>query len=140
MLYQIFQMGPLPPEMESFLLIAILIIVDLVLLKVALAVTKTQRWKNMKWAAASYFIQFGIVFAVGSPLFLLGMIGAFDGNPGAIVPIVIIAAFADVNIVNIIHRIGLRRSIIVVIFIIVPMVFVMRQLGDVISIVTKLMH
>ena len=68
------------------------------------------------------------------------MIGAFDGNPGAIVPIVIIAAFADVNIVNIIHRIGLRRSIIVVIFIIVPMVFVMRQLGDVISIVTKLMH
>jgi hypothetical protein len=52
---------------------------------------------------------------------------------------VIIAAFADVNIVNIIHRIGLRRSLIVVIFIIVPMIFIMRQFGDVISMVTKLL-
>ena len=102
MLYQIFQMRPLPPEMGSLLFMAILIIADLV--------------------------------------FLLGTIGAFDGDPVAIIPIVIIAAFADVNIVNIIHRIGLRRSLIVVIFIIVPMVFIMRQFGDVISMVTKLMH
>lgn len=139
MLHQIFQMGPPPPEIGSLLLIAVLIIVDLVLLKIALAITKTERWKTMKWAAASYFIQFGVVFAVGSPLFLLGMIGAFNGDPGAIIPIVIIAAFADVNIVNIIHKIGLRRSLIVVIFIIVPMIFIMRQLGDVISIFAKLM-
>jgi hypothetical protein len=118
----------------------ILIIADLVLLKIALAVTKTEHWKKMKWATASYFIQFGVVFAVGSPLFLLGMIGAFKGDPVAIIPIVFIAAFADVNIVNIIHRIGLRRSLIVVIFIIVPMVFIMRQFGDVISMVTKLMR
>ena len=140
MLYQIFQMRSLPPELGSLLLMGILIIVDLVLLKIALAVTKTERWKKMKWATASYFIQFGVVFAVGSPLFLLGMIDAFNGNPGAIFPIVIIAAFADVNIVNIIHRIGLIRSLFVVIFIIVPMVFIMRQFGDVISMVTKLMR
>jgi len=136
MIFQLLQMGMTSKDMGSIFLILGLIVADLVLLKVGLALTKAERWKRMKWAVASYFIQFGVIFAIGSPLFLLGMIGAFKGDPAAIIPVVIISAFADMNIVNIIHRIGLKRSLVVVILILVPMIFVMSRLGEVISMFT----
>jgi hypothetical protein len=138
MMFQLLQMGNNLKGLGPIFLFLGLLVADLVLLKIGLVLTKTKRWKKMKWAVASYFIQFGVVFSIGSPLFLLGIIGAFRGDPAGIIPVVIISAFVDVNVVNVIHRIGLRRSLVVVVIILVPMIFIMSQLGDVLSMFTRL--
>jgi hypothetical protein len=124
--------------MSSIVILFVLIVADIILLKIGLTLTKTECWKTMRWVAISFAIQFGVIFAIGSPLFILGVIGAFRGDIGAIIPVVIICAFVDMNIVNIIHRIGLKRSLLVVIIIIVPMIFIMSGLGPLISQFTKM--
>ena len=108
---------------------------DILLLKLGLVITKAQKKTRIKWVAGSFLIQFGIIFIISSPLFLLGSMGAFYGDgPGAIIIIIIIlSAFIDLNIVNILHQIGLKRSFIIVVIILVPMIFIMIYLGDMLS-------
>jgi len=108
---------------------------DILLLKISLVITKAQKKTRMKWVAGSFLIQFAIIFIISSPLFLLGSMGAFNGDgPGAIIIIIIIlSAFIDLNIVNILHQIGLKRSFIIVVIILVPMIFIMIYLGDMLS-------
>jgi hypothetical protein len=106
---------------------------DILLLKLGLVITKAQKRKRMKWVAGSFFIQFGVVFAVSSPLFLLGIMGAFRGEPEGIVPIVLISAFIDLNVINILHQIGLKRSLVVVVFTFIPLFLIMVVLGMYIS-------
>ena len=138
MFLQLLQMGLPSKFMSSIVILLVLIGADLILLKIGLVLTKTERWKTIRWVAISFAIQFGVIFVIGSPLFLLGMIGAFRGDIGAIIPVVIICTFVDMNVVNIIHRIGLKRSLLVVIIIIVPMIFIMSGLGPIISQLTKI--
>ena len=108
---------------------------DILLLKLSLVITKAQKRTRIKWVAGSFLIQFGIIFIISSPLFLLGSMGVFqDDGPGPIIlPIIILSAFIDLNIVNILHQIGLKRSLIIVVIVLVPMVFIMIGLGDVLS-------
>ena len=108
---------------------------DILLLKLSLVITKAQKRTRIKWVAGSFLIQFGIIFIISSPLFLLGSMGVFqDDGPGAIIiPIIILSAFIDLNIVNILHQTGLKRSLIIVVIVLVPIVFIMIGLGDVLS-------
>ncbi|MFW9952660.1 MAG: hypothetical protein ACFFKA_21270 [Candidatus Thorarchaeota archaeon] len=138
MLYYLLQMGTTSYDMNSIFFIIGLLVADFVLLKIGLTLTKAERWKRMKWVAASYFIQFGTIFIIGSPLMILGMIGVFQGDIVAIIPVVIVSAFIDMNVINVIHRIGLKSSLIIVIMILVPMIFIMSQLGSIISMFMRL--
>lgn len=111
-----------------------LILIDILLLKLALIITNAQVKRNMKWVLGSFGIQFGIVFFIGSPLILYGMIGVFEGVQGMrgitiIAIVVIFAVFIDLNIINILHKIGLKRSLVVVIFVAAPIVIVLFLLG-----------
>ena len=108
---------------------------DILLLKLSLVITKAQKRTRIKWVAGSFLIQFGIIFIISSPLFLLGSMGVFqDDGPGAIIiPIIILYAFIDLNVVNILHQIGLKRSLIIVVIVLIPIVFIMIGLGDVLS-------
>ncbi len=108
---------------------------DILLLKLSLVITKAQKRTRIKWVAGSFLIQFGIIFIISSPLFLLGSMGVFqDDGPGAIIiPIIILSAFIDLNIVNILHQIGLKRSLVIVVIVLIPIVFIMIGLGDVLS-------
>jgi len=108
---------------------------DILLLKLSLVITKAQKRTRIKWVAGSFLIQFAIIFIISSPLFLLGSMGVFqDDGPGAIIiPIIILSAFIDLNIVNILHQTGLKRSLIIVVIVLVPIVFIMIGLGDVLS-------
>jgi hypothetical protein len=108
---------------------------DILLLKLSLVITKAQKRTRIKWVAGSFLIQFGIIFIISSPLFLLGSMGVFqDDGPGAIIiPIIILSAFIDLNVVNILHQIGLKRSLIIVVIVLIPIVFIMIGLGDVLS-------
>jgi hypothetical protein len=130
-------------QMETFsmdklfpiILMAALAAGDILLLKLGLVITKAQIRTRMKWVAGSFLIQFAIIFIVSSPLFLLGSIGAFNGDgPGAIIIVIIIlSAFIDLNIVNILHQIGLKRSLIIVVIALIPIILIMIFLGNMLS-------
>jgi hypothetical protein len=123
-------------ELLPIIMMAAFAVGDILLLKLSLVITNAQKRTRIKWVAGSFLIQFGIIFIISSPLFLLGSMGFFqdDDGPGAIlIPIIILSAFIDLNIVNILHQIGLKRSLIVVVIVLVPIVFIMIGLGDVLS-------
>ena len=115
--------------MSLIITAAMLILFDMLLLKIGLAITKAQVKKNMKWVAISWAIQFGVVFFISSPLILYGMIGAFRGDPGIIILVIFFSVFIDVNIINLIHKIGIKRSIVVVIFVVGPIITAINILG-----------
>ena len=116
--------------MGPFIIAISLILVDILLLKIGLAITKAQEKTNMKWVAGSFGIQFGIIFFIGSPLILYGMIGRFDGEGGMIILVVLFSVFIDLNVINVIHKIGIKRSIVVVIFVVVLIIIALIFLGQ----------
>ena len=87
----------------------------------------------MKWVAGSFVIQFGIVFVVNSPLFILGITGSISGDAGDIIPmvlpIIILSLFIDLNIINILYQVGLKRSLVVLLFTFAPIILMMVGLG-----------
>jgi hypothetical protein len=135
MILIILSMQPLPMEMLfPIILMGALAVGDILLLKLGLVITKAQKRKRMKWVAGSFLIQFGIVFAISSPLFLLGATGAFNREPiGVIIGVMMLSAFIDFNIINILHQIGLKRSLIIVVLVFVPIFFIMYFLGGMLS-------
>ena len=134
MLLNLLQMGD-PPEGDIMLLILMAAFAggDILLLKFGLAITKAKKRTGMKWVAVSFLIQFGVIFFISSPLFLLGFAGEFKGAPEVIIPIIIFCTFIDLNVINVIHQVGLKRSLIVVSIIILPIVFIMVNMGSVLS-------
>jgi hypothetical protein len=106
---------------------------DILLLKLALVVTKAQKRTRMKWVAGSFAIQFGIIFIISSPLFFLGFMGKFQGEPDAIIPIVILSLFIDINVINVLHQVGLKRSFVILLLTFVPLILIMIELGVTLS-------
>ena len=131
MLFTFLQMGtPSIEELIPFIIMGVFAAGDILLLKLALVVTKAQKRTRMKWVAGSFAIQFGIIFIISSPLFLLGFMGKFQGEPDAIIPIVILSLFIDLNVINVLHQVGLKRSFGILLIIFVPIIIVMIMLGN----------
>ncbi|MFX1567664.1 MAG: hypothetical protein ACFFCV_04765 [Promethearchaeota archaeon] len=127
----LFQIGiPVGAQMGLIISAVLLILFDMLFLKIGLAITKAQVKKNLKWVAFSWVIQFGVIFFIGSPLILYGMIGRFQGDPGIIMLVIFFAVFIDVNIINLLHRVGLKRSVVVMIFVVGPIITAMINLGQ----------
>jgi hypothetical protein len=99
--------------------------VDILLLKLALVVTKAKKRTRMKWVAGSFAIQFGIVFIISSPLFLLGYMGGFSGELDVVIPIVILSVFIELNVINVLHQVGLKRSFGILLLTFVPIIMIM---------------
>ncbi|MGB5912212.1 MAG: hypothetical protein WBH31_13545 [Promethearchaeia archaeon] len=119
--------------MDKYLPIIItgtLLAITFLILKLGLTIVKAEKRTRIKWVGYSFLIQFGVIFAIGSPLMLLGFAGGYEGDPVAIIPIIVVAAAVDLNIVNVIHQVGLKRSFFVLVLILVPMVFALRFLGE----------
>jgi len=102
---------------------------DIILLKLGLIMTKSKKRTRMKWVAGSIAIQFGVVFVISSPLFLLGIMGAFQGGPEGLIPVILISIFIDLNVINILHQIGLKRSFVVVLLTFAPIFLIMVVFG-----------
>ncbi|MFX1470691.1 MAG: hypothetical protein ACFFB8_18795 [Promethearchaeota archaeon] len=120
------------PDMQDLGLIigaVALIAFDIILLKIGLLITNAQEKKNMNWVLASFGIQFGVIFFIGAPLILYGMIGEFEGDLGIIIAVVVFSVFIDLNVINMIHKIGLKRSFVVMIFVVGPIITAMVILG-----------
>ena len=118
MILTLFQNGENGPDFGPGLIVLIIIafIVGLIMLKIGLVVTKAEARTGFKWLLSSFGIQVGMFFFVASPMILLGISGAF-GEQGPEVFLIIIflvlALFIDVNVLNIIHRLGIKRALLV---------------------------
>ena len=134
MLLNLFQMGgPIDEETIALILMAAFAGVDILLLKLGLTITKARERTRIKWVAVSFLIQLGVIFIISSPLFLLGFAGEFKEDAEVVIPIILLCTFIDLNVINIIHQVGLKRSLIVVSIIILPIVFIMVNMGSVLS-------
>ncbi|MDX1798769.1 MAG: hypothetical protein R3255_08975 [Candidatus Lokiarchaeia archaeon] len=129
MLFQFPPIGDLMP-----IIIAVcLLVVDIFILKIGLAITKAQEKTNFKWVAGSFGIQFALIFFISTPMILGGWTGLYstEGPPIAlIVLIVIFCAFIDLNVINILHKVGMMRALIIAILIIGPVTYAMYLLGS----------
>lgn len=134
MILTVFQNGNESNE-GLFFLFPIMFILALVLLKIGLVITKAEVRTEIKWILISFGIQVGVFFFVGGPLMLAGFSETDGGGPPAILIIlfVIIALFMDVNVLNITHELGLKRALIVFIFIFIPFAFVVGFIIFIIS-------
>jgi hypothetical protein len=130
--YLIFQTIPSIKDFLPLILLGLFIGGGIILLKLGLIFTKAETKRDMQWVAISFFIQIATIFFISSPLFLMGIIGAFDEGPpiGAIIPIILLSAFIDLNLINIIHKLGIKRAIWIVILIIGPIIASMYIIGD----------
>ena len=126
-----YQMGlPSGLDIPSIIITVVLVIGGIILLKIGLSITKAQEKKDWKWVAGSFAIQFAVVFFIGSPLMILGISGDIEVDVGAIVPVVLVAAFIDFNFINILHKVGMKRSLIIIILIIGPIVGALYLIGQ----------
>ncbi|MFX1311173.1 MAG: hypothetical protein ACFFHD_00985 [Promethearchaeota archaeon] len=108
---------------RSIVIALILILASILIFKLGLIATQAREKTNIRWVAASFGIQFGIVLFISLPL---SMSSFEEGPPGIIIALVIIfSALVVTNVINVIHKIGLKRSFVVMILIIVPISFAM---------------
>ena len=134
MLLTFLQMGtPSIEELIPFIIMGVFAAGDILLLKLALVVTKAQKRTRMKWVAGSFAIQFGIIFIISSPLFFLGFIGQFRGELDVIIPIIILSSVIDLNVINVLHQVGLKRSLGILLLTFVPLMMIMISLGETLS-------
>jgi cation transport ATPase len=121
-------------ELIPFIIMGVFAAVDILLLKLALVLTKAQKRTRMKWVAGSFAIQFGIIFIISSPLFLLDFMGAFNGGGpklDVLIPIVILSAFINLNVINVLHQVGLKSSSVILLLVFVPLYLIMFGLSQI---------
>ncbi len=111
---------------QIIIITLVLILGSILIFKIGLIVTKAQEKTNMKWVATSFGIQFGIILFISLPL---SMSSFEEGPPGGIIALVIIfSAFIVTHVINVIHKIGIKRSFVVMLLILAPISFAMAIL------------
>lgn len=127
MIFLLFQEGSDPFSDETiFMTLGIMFGLALVLLKLGLIVTKAEVRTGFKWVLISFGTQVGIFFFVGGPLMLLGFAGEMEGGPTVILIIIFIflALFIGVNLLNVMHQLGMKRALIVFLMMLIPFLVV----------------
>ncbi len=110
-------------EYMPFVFIALLILGDILILKLGLVVVNAKIKRDMKWVAGSFFIQFGLIFFIFTPMILQGSLGEFgQGFPiELMVGAIVFSAFIDLQVINVLHQLGIKKSLVIVLLIIGPM-------------------
>ncbi|MFX1260275.1 MAG: hypothetical protein ACFFAN_20685 [Promethearchaeota archaeon] len=104
------------PDFIFFFLLPIVAIIDLILLKIGLKITNAEEKTRFKWILASYGIQVSVFLFLSVPFILWGILGEFEDegpNPLLIILSFLLAMFIDVNILNVIHKLGIKRALFV---------------------------
>jgi hypothetical protein len=104
----------------------ITVILEIILLKVGVKVSKAEKRTNLKWILGSLLIQIGVIAFIGLPFILMGITGEFNerGLPlEFLIPLSIIGLIVEINLINAIHESGIGGSILIFILFILPMIF-----------------
>ena len=127
MIFLLLQEGQDPFSDESiFITLGIMFGLALLLLKLGLIFTKAEVRTGFKWVLVSFGTQVGIFFFIGGPLMLLGFAGMMGGGPPVVLIIIFIflALFIGVNLLNVMHQLGMKRALIVFLLMLIPLLVV----------------
>ncbi|MFX1454572.1 MAG: hypothetical protein ACFFDB_04295 [Promethearchaeota archaeon] len=126
-----------------FIVAVVFILVGIIIFKIGLSITKAESKTSFKWVTTSFLIQYGVTLFISAPM-LLDMLLAYangsssnyQGPPSGIIAIVIVfSMFIVVNLINLLHKPGIVRSIIIAILILGPIVYsnyiIFSNLGNV---------
>jgi hypothetical protein len=81
---------------------------------------------DFKWIAISVLIQFGMIMLISTPVILNSFVTHGPPHIGLILLVVITSFFIDLNLVNTIHQVGIKKSIFVALIVIIPTSLVMN--------------
>ena len=113
-----------------FIIAAVLLGGGVLILKIGLKITKAEFRTDMKWVAGSFFIQFGVTVFISAPI-LLDMIletirgTSFDYHgppPSLMATVIIVSILIVVNFINMIHKPGIKRSFVITLLILGPII------------------
>ncbi|MHA1439760.1 MAG: hypothetical protein ACTSPD_19605 [Promethearchaeota archaeon] len=111
------------PEFILLFIIPIFFAMCLIYLYIGLRIAKAEQNKAIQWCLLSMGALIAVGFFLSIPFILLGFSGAFrDGPPpGWMLAIsIIVLIFVEMNVLNAMHKIGLFRAFIVLIFLSLP--------------------
>ncbi|MFX0021907.1 MAG: hypothetical protein ACFE9S_06240 [Candidatus Hermodarchaeota archaeon] len=124
------------PSIEELIPIIIavcLLVGDIFILKIGLSITRAQEKTSFKWVAGSFGIQFALIFFISTPMILGGWTEQYTtgGPPIALIFLtVVFCTFIDLHIINILHKVGMVRSLIIAMLILGPVTYAMYILGS----------
>ncbi|TXT60922.1 MAG: conserved membrane protein of unknown function [Promethearchaeota archaeon] len=98
-----------------------LLLTDIIMMKLGLSLVKAESHTNLKWVVSSFFLQILIIFIVISPVILIIFVGLIPPIYNIII-FGVLALFIEINVINIIHKTGIGRAIVVFIMIVIPTV------------------
>ena len=129
MLFQDGDMGPWMPFIIAGVTLSMMIISWIPILKFGLIITHAEEKKEWKWVLASSSIQAAAVFSVLFPYFLTSFTGGMHEGPevGLIIGLMILGLFIDLNIINVLHRVGIKRALLIFILEIIPVVILVSM-------------
>lgn len=112
------------PDFIIFFMLPLVLILEVVVLKIGLVITKAEVHTSIRWVLISLGLQIGVILFIATPLTLLGFSGFY--NSGSALPViigvsVITALFLDMNVLNVIHRLGFKKAIIVFALMLIPL-------------------
>ena len=125
MIFMMFQNGQ--SDMGIYITIAVFFVVGLIMLKIGLLITKAEARTGIRWTLISFGVQVGIFFFVAAPLILMGISGAFGEQGPAVVLIIvfmILALFIDLHVLNVFHKLGIKKALLVFGLMAVPFLIV----------------
>lgn len=113
-----------------FIIAGVLLASGVIILKVALVITKAESKTDMKWVAGSFFIQYGVTLFIILPMlldmiiaFMSGSYNGYKGPPPLLIAMVVIfSTFIVANLINTIHKPGIIRSLVITLSILGPII------------------
>ena len=138
-----FQIIPDIVTLQPFIFAILLIISGMIILKIGLAVTKAESNTNFKWIAGSFFIQYGVSLFISAPMLLNMVLALTTGSsnnyrgpdPGSMAMSITFSILISVNLINMIHKPGIKRSIVIALLIVGPIFYssylIFSNLGNV---------
>ena len=105
-----------------------LVIIGIIVLKICLKITKAEKRTDIKWILISIGMQVGVVMLCSIPMMLAGFSGAFndsDGPPPEMFPVLFLAIFININLVNVLYEVGIGKSIFIFLIFLIPLGFFM---------------
>ncbi|KKL18461.1 hypothetical protein LCGC14_2475280 [marine sediment metagenome] len=113
-----------------FIIAGLLLGGGVLILKLGLKITKAESRTDMKWVAGSFFIQFGVTVFISAPILLDMILETIRGTsfdyyrppPSLMAIVIIVSILIVVNFINMIHKPGIKRSFVITLLILGPII------------------
>ena len=127
-------MGMYLPFIFAGITLGMMIICWIPILKIGLKFAHSEVMNGWKGVVGSASLQAGAVFFIMFPIFLDSFLGEMqEGGPDipTLLGLMSLGLLVDLNLINVLHRIGIKRAIIIFIVEIIPVIIIMTWMFSV---------